>query len=164
MLTSLIMSGRLTDAVAEFDRSGAPQAGSSLARYWRAVALTGLGRLDEALDDASAALEGAGNEPTALLGVIHARAGRAREAEEVWRALQIKAATTYVPPTDFAILATALGRHDEAVRWLARGADAHARGMAGITVQPLLRPLHGHPRFIALAAWLGLELPTFELR
>lgn len=161
---TLLLAGRLTDAVAEFDRSGALEAGNSLARYWRAVALTGLGRLDEALADASAALTAAGNEPTAVVGVIHARAGRTAEAEEVWRSLESKAATTYVPPTDFAILAAALGRHDEAVRWLERGANAHARGMAGITVHPLLRPLHGHPRFIALAARLGLKLPTFEPR
>ncbi len=161
---TLLLAGRLTDAVAEFDRSGALEAGNSLARYWRAVALTGLGRLDEALADASAALAAAGNEPTALVGVIHARAGRRTEAEEVWLSLESKARTAYVPPTDFAILAAALGRHDEAVRWLERGADAHARGMAGITVHPLLRPLHGHPRFIALAARLGLKLPTFELR
>jgi DNA-binding winged helix-turn-helix (wHTH) protein/tetratricopeptide (TPR) repeat protein len=156
---ALVLAGRPEDALVVIDEAETVSPGSSLANYFRAVALMELGRLDEALSAAVSAGAGAGNEPTVLIGVIHARAGRRDDAREVWRALERKAEGTYVPPTDFASLATALGDHDAAVEWLERGANDRARYMASINVQPLYRALHGHPRFIALTRRLGLKLP-----
>lgn len=155
----LSMAGRDADAIELLEHGGAATATHNLARYWRAVALMNLGQFDLAQTEALAARADAANEPTVLLGVIHARAGRRAEALEVRRALADKATATYVPPTDFAAIDTALGHDDAALAWLERGEVTHARYMAGINVHPLFRTLRGNPRFIALTKRLGLKLP-----
>ena len=137
-------------------RAGVP---NSLAEYWRAFVLADLGRFDEALDAAQAARVEAGNEPTSLVGIVHALAGRRADAIEVRRALLEKSVTNYVPPTDFALLEAALGNQDDAVRWLERAAAEHARGVAAINVHPVLRRLRGHPGYLALLERLDLPLP-----
>lgn len=155
----LMFAGQSLEALASFDEARRLQTSNSLAEYFRAFVLADLGRLDEALMAANSARTEAGNEPTVAVGVVHALAGRRTEALEVRQALVQKSASAYVPPTDFAMLAVALGEHDEAVRWLERGADERSRGMAAINVHPVLRRLRGHPGYLALVRRLDLPLP-----
>lgn len=155
----LMYAHRPTEALAVLDAARTAGAPHSLADYWRAFVLAALGRFEEALDAAEAARVEAGSEPTMLIGVVHALAGRRAEALEVRRALAQKATTDYVPPTDFALLEAALGNDDSAVRWLERAADVHSRGVASINVHPLLRRLRTHPGYVALLARLDLPLP-----
>lgn len=101
----------------------------------------------------------ASSEPTVIVGIVHALSGRRAEAIEVRRALLQKSDTDYVPATDFALLDAALGNQDDAVRWLNRAADEHARGVAAINVHPVLRRLRQHPGYLALLKRLDLPLP-----
>lgn len=154
----LLYAQRPGEALAMLDAARSAGAPSSLVNYWRAVVLVDLGRLEEALDAGEAARVDAGNEPTVLIGVVHALAGRRADALDVRRALVEKAETDYIPPTDFALLEVALGHEDVAVRWLERAATEHARGVASINVHPLLRRLRSHPGYLALLARLDLPL------
>ncbi len=155
----LLYAHRPDEALAALDAARSAGAPRSLVDFWRAFVLVDLGRLEEALDAAEAARVDAGNEPTMLIGIVHALAGRRADALEVRRALVQKAAADYIPPTDFALLDVALGHDDDAIDWLEQAAGEHARGVASINVHPLLRRLRTHPRYLALLARLDLPLP-----
>lgn len=155
----LMYAGRPVEALATLDEARRLVPSNSLAEYLRAFVLADLGRLDEALLAANAANVEAGNEPTLLVGIVHALAGRRDDALEVRRALIQKSAIDYIPPTDFALLGAALGDQDDAVRWLERAAADHARGVASINVHPVLRRLRRHEGYHALLQRLDLPLP-----
>ena len=87
----------------------------------RALTLTALGRHDEAMQAALASRRGMGFTPTWLVGYVHARAGRLDDAREVLRAVQARAATTYVPPVEIAFLEAAVGNQAAALDGLERG-------------------------------------------
>ena len=53
-----------------------------------------------------------------------------------------------------------LGEIDEAFRDLNRMVDQHDTVICGISLDPLLKPLHGDPRFAELRSRLGLPKLT----
>lgn len=54
-------------------------------------------------------------------------------------------------------MAWALGRTDDAFRWLERAADEHEPRVIYIGVDPLYVPMRADPRFVALLRRLGLK-------
>jgi DNA-binding winged helix-turn-helix (wHTH) protein/Tfp pilus assembly protein PilF len=154
-----IMAGHPDRALAATERAYALNPTFSLTLFWQAVALMELGRLDEALRAAIGSGVEPSNEPTLLVGVVHARAGRRADALTVRSALEAKASVSYVPATEFAVLDAALGDVESALDWLERGFDERARWMAAVAHTPLLRSLRGHPRFTRLVERLGLPSP-----
>jgi hypothetical protein len=65
--------------------------------------------------------------------------------------LQEVAKNRYVPDYVFGLIYLALGQNDEAMRWLESSYAKHQPDVNWIRVDPDLRPLHGDPRFEALA-------------
>ncbi|MEM9554271.1 MAG: winged helix-turn-helix domain-containing protein [Acidobacteriota bacterium] len=65
-------------------------------------------------------------------------------------------------PSAFALAAdyAALGRADDALRWLERAVDARDGWVIFAAVHPRFESLHGDSRYRALLARLGLPLPT----
>lgn len=155
----LMYAARPVESLAALDEALLLSGPASLPQYFRTIVLANLGRFDEALAAANAARVEAGNEPTLQVGIVHAMAGRRGDALEVRRALEQKAAVGYVPATDFALLAAAMGEDDEAVRWLERGAEERSRGIASMNVHPVLRRFRAHPGYVALLRRLDLPLP-----
>jgi len=91
-----------------------------------------------------------------LGGALH-RQGRPREALEVQRELERRAATGYVSTAAFAMLHALLGNVEEAIDWLEK-ARAERRGfVAYIGVNPTLDSLRDSPRFKAMVRSLGLD-------
>jgi DNA-binding winged helix-turn-helix (wHTH) protein/Flp pilus assembly protein TadD len=152
----MLFSGRSAEALATFDGLIAEGRAPSIVHYWRAWALAEQGRYDEAMTSALASATEASNEPAVMVGIVHARAGRRSEALQVRRALEAKAATGYVPATEFATLDTALGEYDRALDALERAVREHARSVPSLGINPLFRPLRSHPRFTRLVALLGV--------
>lgn len=151
-----VLSGKPAAALADFDGLIAEGRAPSVVHYWRAWALAEQGRYDEAMNSALASATEASNEPAVMVGIVHARAGRRADALQVRRALEAKAATGYVPATEFATLDTALGEYDRALEGLERAVRERARSVPSIAINPLFRPLRSHPRFIRLVARLGV--------
>lgn len=151
---------RYESALAACDLALAIDPEESLAHYWRAMALTGLGRHDDAMQAALASRRGMGFAPTWLVGYVHARAGRLDDAREVLRAVEARAATTYVPPLDLAFLHAAVGDRAAALDWLERAQRAHGPGLELLGVHPAVDPVRTEPRFLAILK--ALRLPELS--
>jgi len=149
-------TGMAEEAVPYFHRALELDPRYSLAAFWQGVTLASVGRLDEAMDAALRSRANMGNTPTWLVGYIHAKAGRPREAREVLRALEAHAARHYVPPIEFAYLHLALDDRDRSLSWLEKSVEEHSRWMELLAVDPLLEPLRREPRFKALLGTLRL--------
>jgi hypothetical protein len=62
-----------------------------------------------------------------------------------------------VPGTELAVLAAALGRTDEAVRWLDKAFDEHSYTLVWRKLDPRLDPLRRNPRFDARWAQIAVD-------
>jgi serine/threonine-protein kinase len=110
------------------------------------------GRVDEAVRVLREAvtMPGAGSYTLGTLGYALARAGQRDEAMSLLTELELRRRTDYVSPVALATLCLGLGQLDEAIVWAER-AHAERRGwLAYLSVNPLLDPLRGKPRFDAL--------------
>ena len=116
------------------------------------------GRPDEAIAalEAAAADSGRAASTISLLACARAAAGRTGEAEAALADLQAAAHERHVPDYYLALPQLALGNGDGALDALERACAAQAPQMAYIRAEPLLDPLRGQPRFVALLERTGL--------
>ncbi len=88
----------------------------------------------------------------ALLGHALALAGQGDEARQLFEQLRKAREQRYVEAYGLAIIDLGLGDRNGALDWLERAfEDRDGFDMAVIRVDPFLEPLHGEPRFNALA-------------
>ena len=109
-----------------------------------------------------------------MLGRIYARKGMYREALQaldkatglggnrhkaraVLEELKVRAAQTYVPPSNFALVHLGLGEHDEALDRLEEALEARDMLLTFLTVEPRWADLDDNPRFTALLGRIGLK-------
>ncbi len=151
---------RFDDAVAACNRSLEIDANYTTSHFWRALALSAVGRHDEAMTDALASRRAMGFAPAWVVGYVHARAGRLDEAREVLRAVQARAATTHVPPVAIAFLFATVGDHVQALDWLERAHRERGPWMELLAVYPPADPLRADPRFRALLK--AMRLPELS--
>jgi serine/threonine-protein kinase len=112
------------------------------------------GELDEAervLREA-VAMPGAGSYTSATLGYALARAGKRPEAEALLAQLELQRERDYVSPVALATLHLGLGQHDRALDWAEHAYEERRGWLAYLTVNPLVDPVRGQPRFEALVA------------
>jgi serine/threonine-protein kinase len=112
------------------------------------------GQLDEAervLREA-VSMAGSGSYTSATLGFALARAGKRAEAEELLARLEEERRKGYVSPVALATLYLGLGQHDRALDWAEKAYEERRGWLAYLTVNPLLDPVRGNPRFEALVA------------
>jgi eukaryotic-like serine/threonine-protein kinase len=89
--------------------------------------------------------------PLGLLAAAKAKAGDRPAALAVLNRIQEIAKQRYVPDYSFARIHLALGQKEEALQWLESSYAKQQPDLNWIRVDPDLRPLHGDPRFEALA-------------
>jgi TolB-like protein/tetratricopeptide (TPR) repeat protein len=88
----------------------------------------------------------------ALLAHAYGLSGNKMEAEKILDQLKALSKARYVSAYSFALAYLGLGNKEEALRWLEQSYQDRAGADIGwIRVDPLLDPLHGDPRFEALA-------------
>ena len=127
-----------------------PDISRHLARTYAAM-----GRHGEALaaaNRAASASEGA----TWVIAYVHAAAGRPGDAEAALAALKARAAQTYVPSIEWAYVAAASGRRDDALRLIETAVPEHSPGSEWLLVDPIFSPLRSEPRFQAVLATMKL--------
>jgi DNA-binding winged helix-turn-helix (wHTH) protein/tetratricopeptide (TPR) repeat protein len=154
------LARRFADAVAACERSLERDPDYTIAHFWRALALSGLDRHDEAMAAALASRRAMGFAPAWVVGYVHARAGRLADAREVLRALQARAETAHVPPVEVAFLCAAVGDRAQALDWLERAHRERGSWTELLAVYPAADPLRQEPRFRALLAALRLSEPS----
>lgn len=77
--------------------------------------------------------------------------GRQDEATQILEQLKEMRQHRYVDVFSLALVSLGLGNRDEALSWLEQGFQERSNWLIYIRVEPLLKPLHGDPRFEALA-------------
>jgi serine/threonine-protein kinase len=94
--------------------------------------------------------------PKAMLGYALARAGQRDAARALLDTLEREAAHDYVSPVAFALLHLGLGERSQALAWAERAHEERRGWLAYLTVNPMLDPLRGEPRFQALVRAMRL--------
>jgi TolB-like protein/tetratricopeptide (TPR) repeat protein len=90
-------------------------------------------------------------------GYAYAITGRTSEAEQLVQGLVEYAKHSYVSPVFIAQIYIALGRKDDAFRWLEKGCQDRDFRMVFMKVSPRLDRLRSDPRFTSLLQRIGLE-------
>jgi TolB-like protein/Flp pilus assembly protein TadD len=89
--------------------------------------------------------------PQALIGRLYAKTGRRKEALAVLERLRQASGQRYVSPYNFAIVYTALGQKEEAIRSLEQTYEERdGYNIVFIKIDTFLDPLRGEPAFDAL--------------
>ncbi len=87
-----------------------------------------------------------------LLGHIYGIIGRKDEATKILEQLKEKRQHDYFDAVALALVSLGLGDRDQALMlWLEQGFQERSNWVTYIRIEPLLKPLHGDPRFEALA-------------
>jgi serine/threonine-protein kinase len=148
-----IYSGRLDDAIAQLRRTVAMDGSFYFAHYMLGQALELKGQLPGAMVEYQQAIK-LNDDPfaKALLGHLVAKMGRKDEARTILEELLQVRGQRYFEAYGLALLCLGLDDRDETLRWLEQGyRDRDGFNMGTIRVDQFLDPLHGEPRFEALA-------------
>jgi tetratricopeptide (TPR) repeat protein len=123
------------------------------ARYGLALALELKGAIPEAIAEYQKTISITEDSvPLGMLGRLYAAAGRKDEAQKILQQLRQIREQHYIPAYSLALVYLGLGDRNEALHWLEEGyRERDGFNIGPIRVDPLLTPLHGDPRFEALA-------------
>jgi serine/threonine-protein kinase len=148
-----IHAGRLDDAVAQLRKTVEMDGAFYYARYALALALELKGAIPEAIAEYQKTIGITDDSvPLGMLGRLYAAAGRKDEAQKILQQLRQIREQHYIPAYSLVLVYLGLGDRNEALNWLEQGYREHDGFNIGpIRVDPLLTPLHGDPRFEALA-------------
>jgi TolB-like protein/tetratricopeptide (TPR) repeat protein len=146
-------AGRLEEALAQFRKAIEIDGSFYPAHREYGLALELQGNIPEAISqyERAAALT---DDPIPLgaLGRIYGIAGRRDEAQKIFEQLRQLRTQRYTAAYSLALVALGLGDKTEALHWLEEGfRERDGDSIGVIRVDPLLAPLHGDPRFEALA-------------
>ncbi len=90
--------------------------------------------------------------PLAMLGLGYGVSGRRDDAQKILAKLVESRAERFTPAYSLALVCIGLGDQDQAINWLEESYREHdGNNIAAIRIDPSLAPLHGNPRFEALA-------------
>jgi eukaryotic-like serine/threonine-protein kinase len=155
---------RYDEAIRQLQASLALEPGSSPLPVFRflALAFAQLGRHDEAM--AQAVKGGDHPEHLALVGYLHARAGRRPEALAAISRLQQKATAGYVPAILFARVYAGFGKQDqtETLTWLEKAFSERHKDLIFLRVDPHWDAIREDPRFEGLCGRVRIPVPAGE--
>src|SRR5437762_10144063 len=90
--------------------------------------------------------------PLGMLGLGYGLSGRKDDAQKILVRLLESRAQRFTPAYSLALVCLGLGDQDQAINWLEESYREHdGNNIAAIRIDPSLAPLHGNPRFKALA-------------
>ena len=126
--------------------------------YFLGGVLRDMGDTARAIDAFLTAIDKSGGTPemTAGLAQAYARGGEVDRARALEAELETIAARRHVPHSLIAQVHAALGNVDAAVAAIERAAKAREPELVLLGVRPVYASLHGHPRFAAVRASVGV--------
>jgi TolB-like protein/DNA-binding winged helix-turn-helix (wHTH) protein len=152
------LAGRHNEAVEEAGKAVERVPRFFLTHLCMVLACAAKSRFEEAARYAgrAVALSGSGPMMVAVLGQVHACAGRVREARKVLDRLARASRWRYVPWYWVAAIHALLGRKDEAFACLQDAFDDHCNWLPWLKVDPRFASLRSDPCFAALVRRVGL--------
>jgi TolB-like protein/Tfp pilus assembly protein PilF len=159
MVTSLLRAGRYDQAAVEARDAVDLEPGYDRARATLGWAYFLSGKKDEGLAELEQAVAISPSNTMWLgqLGEAYAMAGQTKKGQDILRALEERAKTSFVSPYHFAYVYTGLGEYDRALDLLERAVAERTGPAYSIKGSFLLAPLRKHPRFQALLRQMKLE-------
>ena len=151
--TDYYFARRYDESIAQLRKTVELDPGFYYVRLNLGEALAAKGALDEAIAEYQKA-HALNDDPFALglLGHAYASSGNKAEALKILDQLKELSKQHYVSAYSFAVLYVGLGDKEEALRWLEQAYQDRAGNDIGwIRVDSILNPLHGDPRFEAIA-------------
>jgi TolB-like protein/Flp pilus assembly protein TadD len=148
-----IHAGRLDDAIAQLRKTVELDDTFYYSRYNLAQALELKGLIHEATAEYQKTISMTEDPvPLGMVGRLFALHGQKDEALKILQKLRQSREQHYTAAYALALIYVGLGDRNEALNWLEQGYREHDGFNIGpIRVDPLLAPLHGDPRFDALA-------------
>ncbi len=145
--------GRLDEAITQLRKTVEMDAAFYYARYALALALELKGAIPEAIAEYQKTINITEDPvPLGMLGRLYAMHGRKDEAQQILQQLRQRREQRYTAAYSLALVYLGLGDRTEALNWLEQGyRERDGFNIGPIRVDPLLAPLHGDPRFEALA-------------
>jgi len=146
-------NGRLEEAIAQF-RKTIELDNSFVPGHWNyALALALQGKISDAITECEKAVS-TSDDPNrlGLLGYLYGLAGRGAEARDTLEKLRQLRTQRYTLAYALALASLGVNNKTEAIAWLEQGYnDRDGENVGKIRIDPLLKSLHGDPRFEALA-------------
>jgi adenylate cyclase len=148
-----IHAGRLDEAIAQLRKTVELDGTFYYARYNLAQVLELKGLIPEATAEYQKTMSMTEDPvPLGMLGRLYAMHGQKDEALKILQRLRQNREQRYTAAYGLALIYVGLDDRNEALQWLEQGYREHDGFNIGpIRVDPLLAPLHGDPRFEALA-------------
>jgi TolB-like protein/Tfp pilus assembly protein PilF len=148
-----IHAGRLDEAIAQLRKTVELDGAFYYSRYNLAQAQELKGLIPEATAEYQKTMSMTEDPvPLGMLGRLFALHGQKDEALKILQRLRQSREQRYTAAYALALICVGLGDRNEALKWLEQGYREHDGFNIGpIRVDPLLAPLHGDPRFEALA-------------
>jgi len=157
---ALLVAGRYPESVAQFRKALELDPNSYFVHYNLGEALELSGDLPGALLEYQKAVS-LDDDPyaLALLGHGQGLAGNRQAALNILQ--QLSKASRYLPDYSVGLVYLGLGDKNQAMDWFEKSFSSRQPDLNTIRFDPLLKPLHGDPRFEALAERI---LPARELK
>ena len=148
-----MVAGRLDEAIAQLHKTLELDGSFYYARSVLGQALELKGSFPEAMSEyqKTAALTDDA-APLGFLGHLCGLTGRKEEAKQILGKLRERREQRYTPAYSLALVALALGDREAALHWLEESyRERDGFDLEAMRLDPFLKPLHGDPRFEALA-------------
>jgi TolB-like protein/Tfp pilus assembly protein PilF len=150
---ALIQAGRLDEAIVQLRKTIEMDPGFAFAHRTLGQAFELKGQIPQAMAEYQKAIA-LGEAPTGLglLGHLYGTIGRKNEATKILGQLRAIRERNYFDPYNLAIVYLGLGDREQALTALEQSFDErNGTQLELIRIDPFLDPLHGDPRFEALA-------------
>ena len=146
-------NNRLDEAIAQFRKAIEMDPNFYFAQWSYGLALMLQKKIPEAIAQFEKATSITDDPiPLGMLGLGYGLSGRKDDAQKILAKLLESRAQRFTPAYSLALVCVGLGDQDEAINWLEESyRERDGNNIAAIRVDPSLAPLHGNPRFEALA-------------
>ena len=146
-------NNRLDEAIAQFGKAIEMDPNFYFAQWSYGLALMLQKKIPEAIAQFEKATSITDDPiPLGMLGLGYGVNGRKDDAQKILVRLLESRAQRFTPAYSLALVCLGLGDQDQAINWLEESYREHdGNNIAAIRIDPSLAPLHGNPRFKALA-------------
>jgi TolB-like protein/Flp pilus assembly protein TadD len=154
----LVFSKDYDHAITEADKILATDKNFVMGWAWRAMALTMLGRFDEAIESQNRAIAIENNPGMQIfMGVMQAARGNKAAARQIAADIEAQEKQQYVCNYEIAQVYVMLGDRDKAMKWLKSGINQQCDCMIWLQGEPWMEKIRTDPGYLDLIKRVGFD-------